>query len=50
MTSDPYSERVRALFAAPQHAGDLEEELPGWTITVGPREAAHIPGFLKEKS
>jgi len=28
-------------------AGDVEEELPGWTITVGPREAAHIPGFLK---
>ena len=31
-------------------AGDVEEELPGWSITVGPREAAHIPGFLKEKS
>jgi acetyl-CoA decarbonylase/synthase complex subunit gamma len=30
-------------------AGDVEEELPGWTITVGPREAAHIPGFLKSK-
>ena len=30
-------------------AGDVEEELPGWTITVGPREAAHIPGFLKAK-
>ncbi|MDJ0666284.1 MAG: acetyl-CoA decarbonylase/synthase complex subunit gamma [Desulfobacterales bacterium] len=28
-------------------AGDVEEELPGWTITVGPREAAHIPGFLR---
>ncbi len=28
-------------------AGDVEEELPGWTITVGPREAAHIPAFLK---
>jgi acetyl-CoA decarbonylase/synthase complex subunit gamma len=27
--------------------GDVEEELPGWTITVGPREAAHIPGFLR---
>ena len=24
MTSDPYSERVRELFEAPQHAGDLE--------------------------
>jgi acetyl-CoA decarbonylase/synthase complex subunit gamma len=30
-------------------AGDVEEELPDWTITVGPREAAHIPGFLKSK-
>ncbi len=29
--------------------GDIEEELPGWSITVGPREAAHLPGFLKEK-
>jgi acetyl-CoA decarbonylase/synthase, CODH/ACS complex subunit gamma len=27
--------------------GDMEEELPGWTVTVGPREAAHIPGFLR---
>ena len=30
-------------------AGDVEEELPGWKITVGPREAAHIPAFLKAK-
>jgi acetyl-CoA decarbonylase/synthase complex subunit gamma len=30
-------------------AGEVEEELPGWTITVGPREAAHIPGFLKAR-
>lgn len=28
--------------------GDLEEELPGWEIVVGPREAAHIPAFLKQ--
>jgi acetyl-CoA decarbonylase/synthase, CODH/ACS complex subunit gamma len=28
-------------------AGDMEEELPGWTVTVGPREAAHIAGFLR---
>jgi len=27
--------------------GDLEEELPGWEILIGPREAAHIPAFLK---
>lgn len=30
-------------------AGEVEEELPGWTITVGPREAAHLPAFLKAK-
>ncbi len=30
-------------------AGDMEEELPGWNITVGPREASHIPAFLKSK-
>ena len=30
-------------------AGDVEEELPGWTITVGPREAAHLAAFLKTK-
>ena len=30
-------------------AGDVEEELPGWTVTVGPREAAHIAGFLKNR-
>ncbi len=29
--------------------GDMEEELPGWTVTVGPREAAHIPGFLRSR-
>ncbi|MEN6617323.1 MAG: acetyl-CoA decarbonylase/synthase complex subunit gamma [Syntrophorhabdus sp.] len=27
--------------------GDLEEELPGWKILIGPREAAHIPAYLK---
>lgn len=30
-------------------AGDVEEELSGWAITVGPREAAHIAGFLKSR-
>ncbi len=29
--------------------GDIEEELPGWSVVVGPREAAHIPGFLKSR-
>lgn len=28
--------------------GELEEELPDWTITMGPREAGHIPACLKE--
>jgi acetyl-CoA decarbonylase/synthase, CODH/ACS complex subunit gamma len=27
--------------------GDLEEELPGWEIIIGPREAAHLPLLLK---
>ena len=27
--------------------GDLEEELPEWEILVGPREAAHIPAYLR---
>lgn len=29
--------------------GEMEEELPDWTVTVGPREAAHIPAFLKAR-
>jgi acetyl-CoA decarbonylase/synthase complex subunit gamma len=30
-------------------SGELEEELgPGWEVVVGPREAAHIPRFLRE--
>jgi len=32
---------------AASESGDLEEELAGWKIEVGPREAAHIPAFLK---
>jgi len=28
--------------------GDLEEELNGWKILIGPREAAHIPAYLKQ--
>ena len=27
--------------------GELEEELPGWEILVGPREAVDLPGYLK---
>jgi acetyl-CoA decarbonylase/synthase complex subunit gamma len=28
-------------------SGELEEELPGWKVVVGPREASQIPRFLK---
>ena len=28
--------------------GDLEEEIPDWEVVIGPREAAHIPKFLKD--
>jgi acetyl-CoA decarbonylase/synthase, CODH/ACS complex subunit gamma len=29
-------------------SGELEEELPGWEIRVGPREAVDIPAFIKQ--
>ena len=29
-------------------SGELEEELPGWEILVGPREAIGIPPFLRQ--
>lgn len=28
-------------------SGELEEELPGWEVLVGPREAVGIPAFVK---
>jgi len=28
-------------------SGELEEELPGWEIKVGPREAVDLPAFLR---
>jgi acetyl-CoA decarbonylase/synthase complex subunit gamma len=28
-------------------SGELEEELPGWEIRVGPREAVDVPAFMK---
>jgi acetyl-CoA decarbonylase/synthase complex subunit gamma len=31
-------------------SGALEEKLPGWKITVGPREANQIPSFLKGRA
>jgi acetyl-CoA decarbonylase/synthase complex subunit gamma len=30
-----------------QISGDLEENLPGWQVIVGPREASDIPSFVK---
>jgi acetyl-CoA decarbonylase/synthase complex subunit gamma len=29
-------------------SGELEEELPGWEIKVGPREAVDLPAFIKQ--
>ena len=29
-------------------SGDLEEQLPGWEIRVGPREAVDIPSYMKQ--
>lgn len=29
-------------------SGELEEELPGWDIRVGPREAVDLPAFMKQ--
>jgi acetyl-CoA decarbonylase/synthase complex subunit gamma len=29
-------------------SGELEEELPGWEVMIGPRDASLIPKFLKE--
>ena len=29
-------------------SGELEEELPGWNVRVGPREAVDLPRFMKE--
>lgn len=28
-------------------SGELEEELPDWQVMIGPRDAGHIPAFLK---
>jgi acetyl-CoA decarbonylase/synthase complex subunit gamma len=29
-------------------SGELEEELPDWTVKVGPREAVDLPNFMKQ--
>ena len=28
-------------------SGEIEEELPGWSVLVGPRDAADLPNFLR---
>ena len=43
-------DRARSYVLAAEAAailGDLEEELQGWKIMIGPREAAHLPAYLK---
>ena len=30
-------------------SGELAERLPGWSVAVGPQEAADLPGFLREE-
>jgi acetyl-CoA decarbonylase/synthase complex subunit gamma len=32
-----------------QISGELEEELPGWKVLVGPQESADIEGFVKSR-
>jgi acetyl-CoA decarbonylase/synthase complex subunit gamma len=34
--------------AAAVISGDLEEELSGWKVAIGPREGAHIPAYLRQ--
>ena len=33
-----------------QISGELEEELPGWEVVIGTREAADLPAFLRQFS
>jgi len=30
-------------------SGDMEEDLPGWEVIIGPRDASLIPKFLRER-
>jgi acetyl-CoA decarbonylase/synthase complex subunit gamma len=30
-------------------SGDMEEELPGWEVIIGPRDASLIPKFLRDR-
>jgi len=31
-------------------SGDMEEDLPGWEVIIGPRDASLIPKFLKDRA
>ena len=31
-------------------SGDMEEELPGWEVIIGPRDASLLPKFLKDRA
>jgi acetyl-CoA decarbonylase/synthase complex subunit gamma len=51
--SSAIQEKVtRKLIVLPGHvavlSGEVEAELPGWQVRVGPREAVDIPKFLKQ--
>ena len=50
--SDVASKVTAKRLCIPGHvavlSGELEEELPGWEIKVGPREAVDLPSFMKQ--
>jgi acetyl-CoA decarbonylase/synthase complex subunit gamma len=50
-TFDAESKLSHKKITLPGHvavlSGELEEELPGWEIQVGPREAVDLPAYLK---
>ena len=51
-TFDVASKVSKKRIVLPGHvavlSGELEEELPGWDIRVGPREAVDLPAFMKQ--
>lgn len=49
---DVASKVSRKRLVLPGHvavlSGEVEEELPGWEVRVGPREAVDLPAFMKQ--
>ncbi|MEP7133398.1 MAG: acetyl-CoA decarbonylase/synthase complex subunit gamma [Chloroflexota bacterium] len=49
---DVASKVSRKRIVLPGHvavlSGEVEEELPGWEVRVGPREAVDLPAFMKQ--